>query len=403
MDSADMRSPFNADYPGRPHPVLDELRGTCPVTQVRTPAGRPVWLVTTCELVRAGLTDPRLSLRPAPTATGLAGGVRDGNLIRQEPPQHTRLRRLITPSFTPRSIAARRSAIESVAARVLGSLNHTDHAAGIDLMADFVHPFTFANICDVFGIEAARQAELFHWAAVLFSPASRGKARRPAFDRICQFMAAEIDRRLRQPGDDVLSAIVTAWASDDEVNREEVNSVSSTVLLSGYESTAQMLGMSVVALLTHPDELDRLRAEESLVPAGVEELLRFNTPGPSGTPRTATDDIRLAGVVIPAGDRVLLSIDAANHDPAEHHDPHTLDLDRPTAGRHVSFGLGRHYCPGAALARVELEVALTALLRRFPRLALARGVERLCWQGSHVNRSLAALPVHLGAPSTDPA
>ncbi|HEY9474227.1 MAG TPA: cytochrome P450, partial [Mycobacteriales bacterium] len=297
------------------------------------------------------------------------------------------------PSLTPHRVAAFRPAAEQTATRLLASL---DGAARIELMADFAHRFSFEAFCDLFGIESAARADLFDWVSLAFSPAGRGRKGRANLDRIERFVTAEVERRLYQPGDDVLSAIVTAWAPNGEVGKNEVISLCASLLLAGFETTPQMIGMSVVALLTHPDELAWLRADLSRVSAALDELLRFNTPGPSGTLRVATEDIDVAGTVIPAGDRVLLSIDATNHDPADHEDPHRLNLRRPSAARHITFGLGPHYCPGSALARMQLTVALTALLRRYPYLALATPVEELPWRGSHLHRGLAGLPLDTG-------
>lgn len=392
--------PFGAGYPARPHEALDELRGGCPVARVRTAAGRPVWLVTEGALVRAGFTDPRLAMRLHPPATGddqqraLAVTV-----VEHDGPHHARLRRLAAPSLTPHRVAAFRPTVERAASRLLASL---DGRARIDLMADFAHRFAFEAFCDLLGIEPAAWAELFDWVALIFHPAGRGGKDMSTVDRIERFMTAEVERRLRQPGDDVISAIVAAGQADPEVSRKELVSLCAALLLGSFETTPQMLGISVVTLLTHPDELAWLRADLSRVPVALDELLRFNSPGPSSTPRVATEDIRLGDTVIPAGDRVLLSIDGANHDSADHDDPHRLDLRRSTAARHLTFGLGPHFCPGSSLARMELTVALTALLRRYPRLTLAVPVEQLHWRGSHLNRGLAALPLDTGEPTPAP-
>ena len=392
--------PFGASYPARPHQTLDELRGGCPVARVRTAAGRPVWLVTEGALVRAGFTNPRFAMRSRPPATSddqqraLAVTVVD-----HDGPHHARLRRLAAPSLTPHRVAAFRPAAEHTAGRLLASLGG---AARIELMADFAHRFAFEVFCDLFAIEPAARTDLFDWVSLAFSPAGRGRKGRANFDRIERFMTAEVERRLRQPGDDVMSAIVTAGQADAEVSRNEVISLCATLLLAGFETAPQMMGMSVVALLTHPDELAWLRADLSRMSVALDELLRFNTPGPSSTLRVALEDVDVAGTVIPAGDRVLLSIDATNHDPADHADPHRLDLRRSTATRHLTFGLGPHYCPGSPLARMELTVALTALLRRYPRLALAVPVDELPWRGSHLNRGLAALPLDTGEPTPAP-
>lgn len=394
-------SPFGAGYPADPHGVLDALRLGCPVAPVRTPAGRPVWLLTTGAAVRAGFTDPRLVMRlggrpPAPES----GHAMDVSLVNYNPPHHTAIRRLAAPVLAPSRVAEYRPLVERTAADLLDRLG----AAGqVELMAEFAHPYSFGVLCGLFGLRPEVRGDLYRWMAAVFGVDGHGPANRTQAENIERLVAAEVDRRLCRPGDDALSAIVTRWDPGGPVSRAELVSLCGTLLLGGFDSTAQMIGLSLVALLAHPDQLAWLRADPARLPAAIEELLRYTTPGPSGTPRVAAEDVPVAGTVIPAGGRVILSIDAANHDPAGHPDPHRLDLGRATASRHLTFGLGAHYCPGSALARLELTVALTALLRRFPALRLAVPTTTLRWHGNHLTRGLDALPVHLVRPAPAPA
>jgi cytochrome P450 len=365
-----------------PHPLLDVLRAAAPAVPVRTPAGAPAWLLTRAGDIRAGFADPRLSLGARP------GGADAGSLVGADPPRHTHLRRLAAPWLASRRVAAHEGGITAAADRLLPR----PRVSAVDLMACFARPFAFEVMAELCGLAPERRAELYCLTSTVFdrSGADRAGQRSALYD----FMRTELADRAAGGAGDLLSAMYAAWSPAGPVSRADFTSLCLMVLLAGADSTAQAIGLAVRSLLANPDQLAWLRADPGRVPAAVEELLRYATPGPCGTPRTLTAQVTVAGTTLPAGSRVLLSIDAANHDPAEHADPHLLRLDRPTA-RHLSFGLGPHYCPGAALARLELSTALAALLDRYPLLRPADLPQRPHWRGNHLNRGLAALPLIL--------
>ncbi|MEV7801974.1 cytochrome P450 [Microbispora sp. NPDC088329] len=392
-------TPFGPGFPADPYSRLAPFRESCPVARVTTPAGRPVWLVTRDEDVREAFLDPRLSMRGGrtgpypPTRRAL-----DVTLVGHDPPHHTRLRRLAAPWLTPVRVERYRPVVEAAAAGLLDAVARDDPA---DLMR-FAHAFSFRAMCALLGVPQADRPWLYACAESVFARPVRDRATaRSNLDRLDAYFHERVERRRASPGgdhggdhgDDVVSAIVSAWEPGGPVSRDEVVSLCATLLLAGYESTAQMIGMSMAALLARPEALAALRADPGALPRAVEELLRFQTPGPFGTMRTASRDVPVGGTVIPAGGRVLLSIAAANRDPVRHADPDALDLGRASAARHLTFGLGTHFCLGSALARLELTVALHAILTRFPRITPAVPLDRLDWRGNHLNRGLAELPV----------
>ncbi|MCG5212944.1 cytochrome P450 [Streptosporangium soli] len=341
--------------------------------------------------VRAGFLDPRFSLQAGRAVGAVRRRALDVTLVSYDPPHHTRIRRLATPSFAPYRIGSYRAAAETVASDLLEPLGRRQR---FDLMAAFAHPFSFQVMCELFALAPAARPDLYAWAASAFTRPIRDRAAVTAnLDRLDAYFRDEVGRRLADPGDDVLSSIVTGWEPGGEVSRDELVSLCATLLLAGYESTAQMIGMSVVELMARRELLAALHAHPAKMPQAVEELLRFNTPGPFGTVRTATEDVRVGDTLVPAGSRVLLSTGAANRDPARHRDPDLLDLDRPAVGNHLTFGLGPHYCLGAPLARLELTVALTAIVSRFPGLTPVTPLDRLSWRGNHLSRGLAELHV----------
>lgn len=387
--------PLGAGFVSRPAEALADIRETCPVVKVRTPAGRPAWLVTRAEDVRAGFRDPRLSLSggrvPDP---GVRRRALDLTLVNYDPPDHTRIRRLATPALTPARMAAHRERIERAAGALLDAADAARGDGPVELMDAFARPFAFGSLCEVFDVPEEERAALYEPVACLADKAGCSAATvERSVARIDAFVRSTMALREAAPGDDVVSRVLAAWREQGGASEDEVASLLAMLLLAGFDSTVQAIGMSVVALLGHPEVQQTLRQEPRGIGRAVDELLRWDTPGPFSTKRVALRDIRFGDTVIPAGSGVLLSVAAANHDPRCHADPGTLDPARSTASRHLTFGLGPHYCPGSALARLELTVALTALLGRWDRLAPAVPLDELTWGGGYLHRRLAALPV----------
>ncbi|MGW1963738.1 cytochrome P450 [Streptomyces sp. NPDC001935] len=391
--------PLGAGFLARPEETLAEIRETCPVARIRTPAGRPAWVVTRAEDVRAGFLDPRLSLSgghvPDPDVRRRA---LDVTLVNYDPPDHTRIRRLATPALTPARMAAHRERIELNALELLDAADAARGRGPVELMGAFARPFAFRSLCEVFEVREEERASLYQPVALLADKAGcSARAVEESVARIDAFVRGEMARREAAPGDDVVSRVLAAWHQQGGATEDEVASLLAMLFLAGFDSTVQAIGMSLVALLGHRDVQDSLRDEPSRIPRAVDELLRWDTPGPFGTKRVTLEDVRFGDTVIPAGSGVLLSVASANHDPRCHADPGTLNPDRTTAARHLSFGLGPHYCPGSALARLELTVALTAILGRWRRLEPAVPLDELAWGGGYLHRRLAALPVQPGS------
>ena len=390
-----MTAPLPPSIVTDPHAVYARLRAEAPVHRFALPDGAYAWIVTRYDDARAALADPRLSLSKTHAAEGAWTGFRlppalDNNLLNLDPPDHTRLRRLVGQAFTPRRVEALRPDVERVAERLLDPIAEAGRG---DLVRDFAAPLPVTVICDVLGIPAARRADLGNWAGTMLAPpADDPAAPARAVKELIGFLTALIASKRDAPGDDILSALVAARDEGDRLSEDELTSLAFLILVAGYENSVHLISGALLTLLQHPDQLRELRDDPALLPNAVRELMRFEPPAPVSIRRFATEDLTLAGARIPAGDTVMIAIAAADRDPARWPAPDTLDLRRETSAQ-LTLGHGIHYCLGAPLARLEGEVALAAVLRRLPALTLDTPPERLRWRNSYRSRALLSLPV----------
>ncbi|MFF4380887.1 cytochrome P450 [Kitasatospora sp. NPDC001547] len=381
-----------------PYGGYTRLRADAPVHRVIGPDGLPFWLVTRYADVRQALADPRLALDKAHAAPGNYRGFAlppalDANLLNMDPPDHTRIRRLVSQAFTPRRVAALRAPIEKVAEQLLDAIEPLGRA---DLLATYAAPLPITVICDLLGVPEDDRHDFRAWTDSLITPdPDRPEAARAAVKAMLGFFTGLIERKRTEPGDDLLSDLIAA--RDDQegggrLSEDELTSLAFLILFAGYENTVHLIANAVLALLTHPGQLAALRAEPELIGGAVEEFARFDGPAPLAIRRFPREDLAIGGVTVPAGETVLLALGSANRDPEQFTDPDRLDLHRRETG-HLALGHGIHYCLGAPLARMETALALTALLRRFPGLALDVPVERLRHRPTLRARGLLELPV----------
>jgi len=387
---------FDEDsYYQDPLGLFARLRESRPVAPVRMPGYGRAWIVTRYADVRTVLTDPRLAkdVRRWPgggrSRPGEATGVY-AHMLHADPPGHTRLRRLVQKAFAPRRAAPRPRA-EEIAAGLLDEM-----AAGgdvTDLLDAYARPLPIAVLCELLGIPAADRG----WIGVTVA-AYDERAQHDRLEReLAAYFAELIAVRRAEPGDDLVSALVVACGDGDAeegLSGDELLATIFLLVMAGFDTTVNLIASGTLALLTHPEEQTRLRRDPSLLTAAVEELLRFTSPVNHANDRFTTKDVPVGDVVIPAGEWVLPATSSANRDPAQFPDPDRLDLNRDTSG-HVAFGHGVHHCLGAPLARMEAEVALGALLDRFPRISLAVPEPELRWRPVSLMNGLESLPVRL--------
>ncbi|EEP74804.1 cytochrome P450 [Micromonospora sp. KC207] len=388
------------DYPFEMHeidssPLYATLRRDEPMSRVQLPYGEPAWLATRYADVKVVLTDPRFS-------RAIAQGLDQPRLRRQldgdgimgmDPPDHTRLRRLVGKAFTARRVEAMRADVRNRARRLVDAMVAKGPPA--DLVEEFARPLPVSVICDLLGVPFADHQIFREWTEGLTDDAT---AKREVFfelgDALGDYMAGLVAQRRREPTDDLLGALVRARDNGDKLSEDELISIAGPGLLTGgVETVSSGLPSFVFTLLTHPEQLALLGGSPELMPTAVEELLRFvpiNTAAMFA--RYALADVAFGDVVVRAGDPVLPALAAGNRDPEVFADPERIDLTRRN-NPHLAFGHGPHHCIGAQLARLELQEALTELLTRLPGLRLAEGRAGVRWKYGVIVRGPARLPV----------
>jgi cytochrome P450 len=374
------------------------MRAEGPVSLAILPDDLPAWFVTGYPEVRAALADPRLlkdwrkMAQPGRTPAETINFI-STNMLNMDPPDHTRLRRLVLKAFTPRRIAALRPRVEAITSSLLDAM--ADSGGTVDLMRAFAFPLPVTVICELLGVPAADQEQFSAWTHTVVATDATDGELREAREAMHAYYTSLLAAKRRSPSDDLLSALITARDDDESLSEPELIAMVYLLLIAGHETTVNLIANGTLALLTHPGELARLRADPSLLPSAVEELLRYTGALNHATERFTLEPVEIGGLTIPANKVVICAISAANHDPARFPDPGRLDLSRDATG-HMAFGHGIHYCLGAHLARLEAEVAFSALLSRFPGLSLEVPVAELRWRPSSFVHGLESLPVRLG-------
>ncbi|MET9539631.1 cytochrome P450 [Streptomyces sp. NPDC006553] len=378
-----------------PHTAYAILREAGPVHRITGPDGLPVWLVTRYADVRRLLADPRLSLDKAHRLPGNYRGFSlpaalDANLLNMDPPDHTRIRRLVTKAFTPGRVEQMRPDVQLLADQLLDAVADRGHA---DLVAEFAAPLPIAVICDLLGVPQDSRRDFRAWTDALVAPdPERPDAAKLAVAAMMAYFPQLIADKRGTPGNDLLSGLIDVRDDGDRLTEDELTSLAFLILFAGYENTVQLIGTAVLALLDHPEQLAALRDDPAKVEGAVEEFARYDGPALLAIRRFPVEDVEIGGTTIPAGETVMLSLASANRDPARFPAPDRLDVDRRDGG-HLALGHGIHYCVGAPLARLETQIAVSTLLRRFPHLKLAAARDELRWRPSMRARGLVALPV----------
>lgn len=398
MSSYDLFSP---DFKRNPFPTFAAMRRNHPVYPHRAPSGDTIWYVTRYHDVVAILKDNDHFVkdvrhaRPHVASTADPKHIRDSinkNMLFSDPPDHTRLRSLVNQAFTPRRVADSAPRIQAIANELLDTAVKNDP---FDLIADFALPLPVRVICDMLGIPPADQAQVAQWSQAIISPGSRNltfRMRKRYIRDFVRYLHGLFAARQQAPQDDLITALVQAEEAGDRLSEAELSSMVALLLVTGHETTVNLIGNGMLALLQHPEQLAWLRENLGEMETAVEELLRYDGPVETSTTRWVARDTIFCDQLMRRGDIMRPVITSANRDETVFDHPDTLILTR-IPNRHLAFGHGIHYCLGAPLARLEGHIAFTTLLDRFPKLQLALPPDQLQWRSGVLFRGLQALPV----------
>ena len=391
--------PFTmTDGPQR-HARYAELTAAGPVHRITLPTGEPAWLITGYHQVRCALHDSRLRKSPVTSANygrdllpPAVFAAMTNHMLNHNPPDHTRLRRLVTTAFTRRRMEQLTPRIQQITDELLDAVANE---AQTDLIASLALPLPITVICELLGVPAERRCEFHGWSSIAVTGVLAGPdALAAASAALVSYLQELVEDKRATPADDLLSALVAARDGQDQLSDDELTSMMFLILVGGHETTVNLIGNGMLALLSHPEQWELLRTQPERISAAVEELLRFDGPLQVATMRFTAEPVDIAGTTIPAGEIVLLGLLAANRDPEHVAHAGTLDITR-TDNQHLAFGHGIHHCLGAPLARLEGRIALGTLLTRFPGLRLAVPAEQLTRRPGVLLNGLNALPVCL--------
>ncbi len=372
-----------------PFPLFAQVREAGAVHPVTLADGHAAWLVVGYREAMGALNDPRLSKDMHAALSSGAGVVAEGlpgpdfarHMLTVDPPDHTRLRKLVSAAFSPRRVEALRPHVQEIIDDLLDGIAAQGPSARVDLVASFAFPLPFTVICELLGVPQHDRAPLAEGFTKLLVPTTTPEeyaSAKAGSDAVVALLGSLVTTKQSAPGDDLVSALISARDGDERLNDQELLSTIFQLIVAGHDTTASLIGNGLVALFRHPEQLAELRRDPDRIPAAVEEFLRYDAPVPHSTFRYTVEPVSIGGVAIPAGSQVIICLAAANRDAGKYPDAEDLDIDR-AASRHLAFGHGIHHCLGAPLARMEGHLAFASLLHRFPELAPAVPPSALHW------------------------
>jgi cytochrome P450 len=386
---------FGANGPERAQAALATARAECPVREITLPNGTRAWHFTRHDDIRRAFTDPHLIKRP--TGGRMAEGDTEAlaylkastwHMLNANPPEHTRMRRLVQKAFTRRRIEGLEPRIQLMADELLDQITPGEVT---DLLPALALPIPIQVICELLGVPVEDQAKFRAWSEIIVASAFGDQNLVPALRDFVPYIRGLIADKRREPGDDLLSALANL-PEDDRLAEDQLSSMVYLLLIGGHETTVNLIGNGIYTLLTHPDQLALLRANRDLLPNAIEEMLRYESAVQTATVRFAAEPVEYGGVTVPKKAPVFLSVMSANRDPDRVERPDEFDITRQDI-QHMAFGHGIHFCLGAPLARLEARIAIGSLLDRFEDISLAVPAEELGWRPSVLFHGLKSLPV----------
>jgi len=403
MNTAQQVNIVSPQFKANPFPFLAALRANQPLYRTSLPdkVKTPVWLITRYEDINTLLKDERFpknrrsaltpeQIRRLPWVPPMFRPL-ERNMLDLDQPDHTRLRALVHKAFTPRLVERMRERVQTLADELLEEVARRGE---MDLIDDYALPLPMTIITEILGVPTGDRHKFHKWSKAVVSLSSPNATVRviPPVWMFIRYLRRFFEVRRRDPQDDLASALIQAEEAGDKLSEDELLAMVFLLLIAGHETTVNLIGSGTLALLEHPDQMEKLRREPSLIKSAVEELLRYTAPVFMSTERYAREDVTIHGVTIPHGEMTLGVIGSANRDETVFENPNALDITREP-NKHLSFGQGIHFCLGAPLARMEAQIAIGTLLRRMPDLRLKVSPDSLRWRPSMILRGLDSLPV----------
>ena len=400
VKNVDLLSP---EFRANPYPDYGWMREQSPIYQVTLGGGRKAWMITRYEDADEVLRDPRFSKNPRSVVSPeklFENQVPNAEVHRQisshmlssDPPDHTRLRAIVNKAFTPRMIEQWRTRIQTITNDLLDAVQDKGQ---MELISDFAFPLPMTVISEMLGIPEEDRLQFRRWSNDLvsgFGEEDQVQRIYASMEAFAHYLMKLIAWRREKPEDDLVSKLVQAELEGDKLSSHELVGMIFLLLVAGHETTVNLIGNGILALLQHPDQMEKLRQHPELIKPAIEELLRYNGPLFTATGRWAREDVDYKGTLIRKGEMVMVSVAAANHDEKQFRNAEELDITRKE-NQHLAFGKGIHYCLGAPLARLEGQIAIAALLQRFPHLCLNADPETLTYRTGTLIHALDTLPV----------
>lgn len=402
---------FSPQTRANPYPIYAELRKEAPVYPIQGQSGRRMWIVTRYEDVQTVLKDPRFIKNVREVATGEELAAIDANLqssafrllnyhlLNADPPDHTRLRSLITKTFTPRRVELLRPRIEQLTDELIDAM---EGKTEVDLIDAFAFPLPIRVISELMGLPIADRHKFREWTSMIVDRAGTEAPevnQRKGTQAFVSYLTQLVVERRNQPmssdsdeSKDLVTALIQTEEQGDKLSEEELISMLWILILAGHETTVNLIGNGMLALFQHPDQMEKLKDNPELIKTAIEEFLRYNGPVEAATLRYASENLELDGQKISRGDALWAALAGADRDPSEFANSDDLDVTR-TNNQHLAFGYGIHYCVGAPLARLEGQIAFRKLLERKPTIHLAVPAEQLTWRPNMILHGLQSLPV----------
>lgn len=386
---------FTKEFTHNPYPVYEKLRQSDPILNLQFPDGRFGWLISNYEQAVEALKDGRFSKDVAKAMGQEQTSVFSTNMLFSDPPDHKRLRGLVQKGFTPQRIADMRGHIQEIADNLLDAVSSRDT---INLIDDYAFKLPIIVISEILGVPTEDQDKFRLWSNSIIG-ASNQEMNEQVVQHMNEFIAYLKDwfaKVREQPGDDMISQLVIAENQGDRLSEQELYGVVTLMIIAGHETTVNLIGNGVLALLEHPEQRKLLQEQPELIHGAIEEMLRYNGPVEFSTSRWAAEDMDFHGVHMKKGDLVVIALNSANRDASQFENPDIFDITREKS-QHLAFGKGIHLCLGAPLARLEGEIAINTLLRRYPHFELQRDIDELEWRPGMIVRGVKEIPISLHA------